>query len=216
MARSKTWTESEIREAVARGDSLSDVARSLGLQVPGGIRTINRHITKLGLCTKHFTREAQRRLCNDDKVFRVGSCASGNSKKEAILRRGLKDYCCAVCGNKGEHNSKPLVLQLDHINGNRKDNRLENLRFLCPNCHSQTPTFAGRNKRAKPCKVHPKKRRGGSCKINWPENEALSALVWNKTMVTIARELGVSDRSVAKHCKKHGIQVPPSGYWLRK
>lgn len=55
------------------------------------------------------------------------------------------EYKCACCGNTGEWNGRPLVLQLDHINGDNCDNRLENLRFLCPNCHSQTDTFAGRN-----------------------------------------------------------------------
>ena len=44
-------------------------------------------------------------------------------------------------------NGKPLVLILDHINGNAEDNRYENLRFVCPNCNSQLPTFTGRNKK---------------------------------------------------------------------
>ena len=50
-----------------------------------------------------------------------------------------------MCGNNGTWNGKKLVLQLDHINGNNKDQRLMNLRFLCPNCHAQTDTFCGKN-----------------------------------------------------------------------
>ena len=66
--------------------------------------------------------------------------------KERIIREGIIPYECALCGNKGEWNGKKLVLQLDHINGKHFDHRKENLRFLCPNCHSQTETFSGKNK----------------------------------------------------------------------
>lgn len=67
--------------------------------------------------------------------------------KARLLKEGLITYECAICKNKGEWNGNPLTLQLDHINGINNDHRLENLRFLCPNCHSQTNTFSGRNKR---------------------------------------------------------------------
>jgi 5-methylcytosine-specific restriction endonuclease McrA len=67
--------------------------------------------------------------------------------KTRLLKEGLITYECAICKNKGEWNGNPLTLQLDHINGINNDHRLENLRFLCPNCHSQTNTFSGRNKR---------------------------------------------------------------------
>jgi len=63
---------------------------------------------------------------------------------------------CALCGNSGEWQGKPLTLQLDHANGRYDDNRLENLRWLCPNCHSQTETFAGRGsvRRARHVREH--------------------------------------------------------------
>lgn len=67
--------------------------------------------------------------------------------KIRLLKEHLIEYKCAICGNKGEWNNQPLTLQLDHINGINNDNRIENLRFLCPNCHSQTETYSGRNKR---------------------------------------------------------------------
>lgn len=56
------------------------------------------------------------------------------------------EYKCAFCGNTGEWLGQKLTLQLDHINGKNNDYRIENLRFLCPNCHSITPTYAGKNK----------------------------------------------------------------------
>jgi Zn finger protein HypA/HybF involved in hydrogenase expression len=65
--------------------------------------------------------------------------------KRKIINENLLEYKCNICGIV-EWNNKPLSLHLDHINGSNGDNRLENLRFLCPNCHSQTDNYAGRNK----------------------------------------------------------------------
>lgn len=69
--------------------------------------------------------------------------------KESFSYRECCENQCALYGNKGEWNNKPLTLQLDHINGNHQDYRLENLRLLCPNCHSQIETFSSRQCRAK-------------------------------------------------------------------
>ena len=66
--------------------------------------------------------------------------------RRALLRSGRKEHC-EECGQLPVWNDKQLTLNVDHVNGNNTDHREENLRFLCPNCHSQTPTFAGRNKR---------------------------------------------------------------------
>jgi Zn finger protein HypA/HybF involved in hydrogenase expression len=65
--------------------------------------------------------------------------------KSRIIKDKLIPYECAVCGLKDNWNNKSITLQLDHINGINNDNRLKNLRFLCPNCHSQTITFCGGN-----------------------------------------------------------------------
>ncbi len=67
--------------------------------------------------------------------------------KSKIIKNKLIPYKCQCCDNEGEWLGKPISLHLDHINGVNNDNRLVNLRFLCPNCHSQTDTYAGKNKR---------------------------------------------------------------------
>ena len=64
--------------------------------------------------------------------------------KMRLVNEGYKNLECEECGIQNEWNGKSIVLELDHMNGDNKDNRLENLKILCPNCHSQTPTFRGR------------------------------------------------------------------------
>jgi len=71
--------------------------------------------------------------------------ATRASVRKTIIREELIPYECSKCGI-NEWNGKMLSLHLDHINGVNNDHRLENLRFLCPNCHSQTDTYTGRNK----------------------------------------------------------------------
>lgn len=69
--------------------------------------------------------------------------------KKRLYEYGLKEERCEICGQYPEWNGKSLVLQIDHKNGNRKDNRLENLRIICPNCHTQTDTFSCKRSRAR-------------------------------------------------------------------
>jgi hypothetical protein len=87
----------------------------------------------------------KRRL--DADVFVENSSFSRHTLKKRIIKKGLIPYECKICRGKAIWNNKPLFLVLDHINGIANDNRLGNLRFLCPNCNSQTETFAGRNKK---------------------------------------------------------------------
>lgn len=81
----------------------------------------------------------------DDVFFAAGTYRGRFNTKARLLRDGLKPNRCERCGLT-EWQGKPLTLALHHINGDRLDNRLENLRLLCPNCHSQTDNFAGRNR----------------------------------------------------------------------
>ncbi|GAC1540232.1 MAG: hypothetical protein NVS2B17_16310 [Candidatus Velthaea sp.] len=93
-------------------------------------------------------RKAGRIRARGRRRFTIDELAVKRSNRGIIKRRllaagHLRDVCM-ICGI-FDWQGKPLTLQIDHINGKRLDYRLENLRMLCPNCHSQTETFAGRN-----------------------------------------------------------------------
>lgn len=93
------------------------------------------------------------RVAGWDKKYPLHEVMVGNSTyhrknlKKRLIDEGIIPYVCACCNTLPEWQGKPLVLILDHINGVNNDHRLENLRFVCPNCDSQSPTFAGKNKK---------------------------------------------------------------------
>jgi 5-methylcytosine-specific restriction endonuclease McrA len=78
----------------------------------------------------------------NEQVFVENSTYSRTHLKKRIIKENILPYICSECGLKDMWNNKPIVLHLDHINGINNDNRIENLRFLCPNCHSQQPTYS--------------------------------------------------------------------------
>lgn len=85
-------------------------------------------------------------LVPSEELFVMGGKHHSHAIKKHLLRRKLVQYECAIC-KIIDWLGKPLTLELDHINGDPKDHRLENLRLLCLNCHSQTPTFRSRRRK---------------------------------------------------------------------
>ena len=84
-------------------------------------------------------------LTPNELIFTENSFYSNELVKQRIVKNDLLQYRCNKCGIDAWQ-GETIVLDLDHINGDNKDNRLSNLRYLCPNCHSQTDTYKGRNK----------------------------------------------------------------------
>ena|SRR6478609_4513383 len=147
------YTKEMLGEVVSKSFSMRQVLNELGLTPSGGNHThIKRRIKDFDISTDHFTgqlwskgkkipsKNPERLLVLRDKGDPI---TNGGALRKSLIALGVA-HECSICKQVPEWNGKPLVLPVDHVNGVRWDNRLENLRFLCPNCHAQTETFSGK------------------------------------------------------------------------
>ena len=155
------------------------------------------------------------KLPNEMVFVKNGHTSTTNLKKK-IIREGLKEYKCEKCGIT-EWQGEPISLQIHHINGDHHDNRLENLQFLCPNCHSQTDTYAGKNSSRNDYKrdVVEKKIMSDDeynelLRKNWEKNhptkdEFIKSFVELGSFMQVGKKYGVSDKAIRKWCDHYGI-----------
>lgn len=220
---SKDWLQAQLDKS----ESMVSILRLLGLNdSSGNHRTLNKRIAEDNLDTEKLKKNRKRAYTergiqpspNLASVLRTGSNYNRAALKRRLLDEGYWEYRCMECGIE-DWCGKPISLHLDHINGTNDDNRLHNLRLLCPNCHSQTPSYAGRNARKNPAafcvdcgnQISKKADRCQSCaglhcaipKVpNRPSIEQLQIEVAELGYVGTGRKHGVSDNAVRKWIKQ--------------
>ena len=220
---------------VSQSTSIREVLTHFGLRAAGGnYHAIKRKIMELKIDCSHFTGRGHlkgkthnwAKKTPTEQILVNNSTWGGNSDslRKRLIKENYFDEKCHCC-NKTEWLGQPISLELEHINGNRFDNRIENLTILCPNCHAQTPTYRGRKNKGKTketenktevcvckeCGKQISKRSAGLCKkcasvkrglsqrkVKRPEKEQLLQDVKELGYSATGRKYGVSDNAIRK------------------
>ncbi len=147
-----SFTEAELREAVADSRTYAETLRRLALRTAGGNhRTLQKYVELWNISTEHFDPHAARiaklhRLPVPlEEVLVESSSYSRGLLKQRLYATGLKQRRCELCGQGESWRGRQMALILDHVNGVADDNRLRNLRIVCPNCAATLDTHCGKN-----------------------------------------------------------------------
>lgn len=154
--RTKSWTEQQLKEAVKKSTSVRQILKLLRLKQAGGnYNQIKKYLAVLKIKTDHLKGRGWNKGLTGfssprialSKILVKNSSFQSYKLKKRLYKAKLKLPKCEECGWEKISPDGRLPLELDHINGDSRDNRIKNLRILCPNCHSLKPTHRGRNRK---------------------------------------------------------------------
>lgn len=241
MAIIDNFTKEELEQIVQESKSYREVLKKLGYATGGGNNnvTLKKRLAEYDISVDHFSIGGQRGVTRtEENVFCKDSTATQPTLRRWFTKGEYVPYQCDCCGI-SEWQGKELALQLDHKNGDNHDNRLENLHWLCPNCHSQTDTFCGKHLKKNHAtekgivKELPKKycidcgkeitqaaTRCPECaalqrrEVDRPSKEELQQiLIDNKGNFTaVGKMFGLGDNAIRKWCKQYDLPFHTSDY----
>lgn len=227
MAIVDNYTESELKFLVEQSSSYKELLLLLGYSSTGGnsYKIVKNRLEKYSISTEHFE-EKVNMVRNEDNVFCAGSTASQATLRSWYFKGNYSPYQCSLCGIK-EWQGKPLTFTLDHIDGDNTNNVLSNLRWICPNCDRQLPTYSVGKKRLEEknkkyfcidCGQEISKygKRCQSCAARLftpkkvsieerPTREELKHLIRTTSFVQIGKKYGVSDNTIRKWCLSYNL-----------
>lgn len=241
-----TITKEELEKIVNKSKNIRDILNNLGISGRGhSYDYLKMRLFYENIDYEHIKNKKINYINQslDEVLVENSTYVNTQHLKKKLINSGRKENKCEICNQGPFHNDMPLSLQLDHINGNCKDNRIENLRILCPNCHSQTITYSGKNKVkkqknfCKECKCELKRKNKKelckTCFIRIEHIPRLKLINHNKRKISITKEeleklikqfpftkigemLGVSDNAVRKKAISLGIILPKRrGEWTK-
>lgn len=218
-------SDENFERLVQESFSIKEVATKCGYSNVSGASSniVKQRIQKQEIDISHF-KFSERVIRNDEEIFVEDSSVHQTTLRRRYLLGEYTPYICSICGQEPVWQGKELTLILDHINGHNHDDRLENLRWVCPNCNQQLDTFSGRNKstekkynfcidcgkqillsstRCPECAAKEKgfRRR----KIERPEREILKSYIRSMPFTKIGEKFNVSDNAVRKWCDEYNL-----------